>query len=1170
MPNASILNPLPQDAPDYAQILDASGIGLWEYDHLTGRARVNAPIAAMLGYADADSPTVPDDWFALVHPEDQLQVRARMDAALLPDNPLYEASFRMRRRDGRWLRVRSRGRAIARDAAAGQPLRTAGTLIDIGERDALEQELAGREEDLHLVMDSLDEVFWISDLDLQRIIYINPAYERIWGRPVAELYANPLSFLDAIHPEDLDSFLTELARQRQGLPSEGEYRILRPDGSVRWIWDRSFPVVAPDGSIARSVGLARDISARKHSEDEVRRLNAILEERVSQCATELETSVRQHQESEGRFRDAIAASNVGLWDWHLQTDTVHFSAAFAATLDAYVWELPQCWKDLLHADDRERAIAGTLRELLQSGRCEQEFRFRFRNRGERWILSRGKVVDRDAAGKPLRAIGTLTDIHDLKLAEALNRKLAAIIEASSDMIATASHEGLVDYINPAGRALLGIDPLEPLERARIEAHHPDWAYRRVKEEGIPAALAHGQWMGDTALLGPDGSEIPVSQLILAQPDPLTGQIEYLSTICRDLSERIRANAALQQLQQEQELILDSVPALIWYKDTANRILRVNAAVAQSLGLPKSRIEGHHSAEFYPDDAERYYRDDLIVIETGVPRYGIDEPYRLPSGERRWIRTDKIPLKDAAGRVTCILAMAIDITARKAAEDALRISQDDLSRAQAVGKIGSWRLDVRHDVLIWSAEAHRIFGIPPGESLSYGTFLSTVHPEDREAVDRQWQAALQGEPYDIEHRAIVNGQVKWLRQKAELEFDDRGELLGGFGTTQDITEHKLTEEALRESDRRKDEFIAILAHELRNPLAPIKNAVQILEHPDLDASRLAWLRHVIERQVDSLTKLVDDLLDVSRIGRGKIALRRESLAVADIVAAAVESCQPLIDARRHELILSLPSELPRIDGDPLRLEQVLSNLLNNAATYTEPGGKIQLTVQQEGDEIVVRVTDTGIGISPSMLDKIFDLFVQADRSRQDAQGGLGIGLSLAKQLVTLHGGTLTAASEGAGKGSEFSLRLPLGSERIETMPSVSQSGGAVIASGRRILLADDNPDVLESLAMLLELMGHEVRTARNGLEAVATATTFQPDLILLDLGMPELDGYDTCRRLRAAPSGHAGVMIAAISGWGQDRHKEATRAAGFDRHLVKPVDIGALTCLLNALPAGISG
>ncbi|MBK5967080.1 hypothetical protein CCR95_24175 [Thiocystis minor] len=1029
MPNASILNPLVQDATDYAQILDASGIGLWEYDHLTGRGRVNAPIATMLGYADPDSPAVPDDWFALVHPEDWSQVRARMDAALLPGNPLYEGSFRMRRGDGRWLRVQSRGRAIERDAT-GRPLRTAGTLTDISEQDALEQDLAECEERL-------------------------------------------------------------------------------------------------------------------------------------QCTAELETSVRQRLESEGRFRDAVAASNVGLWDWNLQTDAMHFNAAFAAMLDADALELPRCWKDLLHADDRECAIISALRDLRQSGQCEQECRFRFRTRGERWILCRGKVVEWDAAGAPLRAIGTITDIDDLKRAEALNRKLAAIIEASSDLIATASPEGQIDYINPAGRALLGIDPLEPLKRVSIEDYHPDWAYRRVKEEGVPAALAHGRWLGDTALLGRDGSEIPVSQLILAQPALITGQVEYFSTICRDLSERIRADAALQQLQQEQELILDSVPALIWYKDTANRILRVNAAVARSLGLPKSRIEGRHSAEFYPDDAERYYRDDLIVIETGAPRYGIDEPNRLPSGERRWICTDKIPLTDATGQVTGILVMAIDNTARKATEDALHISQDDLRRAQAVGKIGSWRLDVRHDALTWSAETHRIFGMSPGVPLSYETFLSTVHPEDRDAVDQRWRTCLQGEPYDIEHRVIVDGQVKWLRQKAELEFDDRGELLGGFGTTQDITESKLAEEALRESDRRKDEFIAILAHELRNPLAPIKNAVQIQRHAGLDDATLVWSRDVIERQVDHLTQLVDDLLDISRISRGKIALQRESLVVADIVARAVESCRPLIDARRHALTLSLPSPSPRVDGDPVRLAQVLSNLLHNAAVYTEPGGRILLTVRQEGGEVVLSVKDTGIGIAPALLGQVFDLFVQADRLHQDAHGGLGIGLNLARQLVDLHGGTIAVESEGIGQGSEFSVRLPVGTAPVEAVARVTPPVAAVALPRHRVLIADDNADVLESLALLLDLMGQEVRTARNGLEAVEIAAEFQPELILLDLGMPELNGYDACRRLRAERSGRAGVMIVALSGWGQDRQKELTREAGFDRHLVKPIGLGELQGLLNA-------
>lgn len=613
------------------------------------------------------------------------------------------------------------------------------------------------------------------------------------------------------------------------------------------------------------------------------------------------------------------------------------------------------------------------------------------------------------------------------------------------------------------------------------------------------------------------------------------------------------------LQQEQALILDHVPALIWYKDTANLLLRVNTAVARLLGLPKEQIEGRHTSEFYPEEADRYYQDDLIVIQTGEPRLGIVEPQRLPSGERRWIRTDKIPLKDAFGQVTRILVMALDITAQKEIEEALRISQDDLNRAQSVARIGSWRLDVRRDVLTWSDENYHLFGMPLGSPLSYATFLSAVHPEDRERVDQAWQAALNGEQYEIEHRVIVAGETKWFREKAELEFDDRGQLLGGFGTTQDVTERRGAAEARREADRCKDEFLAILAHELRNPLAPIKNATEIMRMSRDDAT-LNRCRELIERQVEHLTHLVDDLLDIARISRGRIELKSMPLSVADIVERAIETSQPLIDARRHRLTVRLSPDRLYVAGDLIRLAQVVSNLLHNAVKFTEPGGHIRLSVEQEGSEAVLRVSDTGIGISPAMIDSIFEMFVQADSSRNKAHGGLGIGLSFARQIVILHGGTLTATSAGEGCGSEFVVRLPRLANPVQAPAKTTQDAAA---SRHRILVADDNADVADSLAMLLDILGQEVRVARDGLEAVQIADEFQPELILLDLGMPRLDGYGACRRLRAEQS-HRRVIIAALSGWGQPQDKTATEAAGFDHHLVKPASLPDLQHLLETL------
>ena len=893
----------------------------------------------------------------------------------------------------------------------------------------------------------------------------------------------------------------------------------------------------------------------------------------------------------------LDAGATGLWEYHHRDGLPRWCTRVAAMLGRCQAQRPgDGWLALVHPQDRpelrhwiDAAVAGDLPVV------EAHFRIQHQDGEWRWLRGRGRVIERDAAGAPVRSAGTLCDITEQQWAErenqrldrerservaqepteldaqprkrhkrteAPNWRLAAIIEASTDLIASGTLTGRIDYINQAGRALLGIDALDDLGQMRIADCFPSWAYQRIITEGLAAAKRHGQWLGDTALKRYDGIEVPVSQLVMVHRGDETGDIEFITTICRDLSERLKTEEALRQMQQEQELILDSLPALVWYKDTTNRILLANQAVADSLGLPKAQIEGRNCAELYPAEADRYYQDDLTVIQTGAPRLGIEEPYRLPSGEQRWIRTDKVPLKDASGRVLRILVMALDITRQKTVEAALRISQDDLQRAQAVGKIGSWRLDVQRNVLTWSEETHRIFGIPVGTPMTYETFLSAIHPDDQAAVNQAWLAAIQGEPYDIEHRASVDGQVKWIHEKAELEFSDGGKLLGGFGTSQDITERKRIDEALRDVDRRKDEFLAVLAHELRNPLAPIRSATDILARSADDGAAVAWCRELIERQVQHLTRLVDDLLDIARISSGKIELHQELLAVADIVQRAVETSRPLIAARRHDLFLHLPAKPLGVKGDLIRLAQVISNLLNNSAKYSEPGGRIDLSVAQEGDTIVLRVKDAGIGIPTAMLDRVFDMFAQVNRSRERCPGGLGIGLNIVRQLLALHGGTIAAQSAGEGTGAEFIVRLPRVSAPTPAA-APSRSEPATRPVHRRILVADDDVDVADSLTLLLDILGHEVRTARDGMEALEIAALFKPELVLMDLGMPRLNGYDTCRRLRAEPAG-AGVVIVALSGWGQDRHHQATAAAGFDLHLVKPVGLADLQGLIDRL------
>jgi len=392
-------------------------------------------------------------------------------------------------------------------------------------------------------------------------------------------------------------------------------------------------------------------------------------------------------------------------------------------------------------------------------------------------------------------------------------------------------------------------------------------------------------------------------------------------------------------------------------------------------------------------------------------------------------------------------------------------------------------------------------------------------------------------------------------------DGRGRVVGVVLVFRDITERRASEQRLHENDRRKDEFLAMLAHELRNPLAPIRNAAHTLTLLGQPDERLRWVSGVIERQVGLLTRLVDDLLDVSRITSGKITLQRERVAVAAVIAQAVETARPAAESRHENLAVEVADDVGVVDGDPARLIQVVSNLLDNAIKYSEEDGQVRLTARAEAQEVVIVVRDEGVGMDAELLPHVFDLFIQADRSLERRQGGLGIGLTLVRRLVEMHGGRVEVASDGAGRGSEFTIRLP----RLTldaAAPAAARAAAREVLSGpaRRVLVVDDQPDSTDSLALLLRLRGHEVSTAADGPGAVDEFLRSKPEVVFLDLGLPGMSGYDVARRLRAMPEGRD-VRLVAVTGYGTEADRERTRAAGFDLHLAKPVDPHAVEALL---------
>jgi CheY-like chemotaxis protein len=385
-----------------------------------------------------------------------------------------------------------------------------------------------------------------------------------------------------------------------------------------------------------------------------------------------------------------------------------------------------------------------------------------------------------------------------------------------------------------------------------------------------------------------------------------------------------------------------------------------------------------------------------------------------------------------------------------------------------------------------------------------------------------------------------------------------------GIIDDFTERKHAEEALREADRRKDEFLATLAHELRNPLAPICNAVELLRRANGNGTLMEQACSMMERQLAQMVRLIDDLLDISRITRGRLQLRKERVELAAVVRSAVEAARPFIDAQAHQLTVTLPPEAIYLDADPIRLAQVFSNLLNNAAKYTEKGGHIWLTAERQGSELVVSVRDTGIGIGPEHLPRLFEMFSQVAPALERSQGGLGIGLALVRGLVELHGGRVEARSAGLGKGSEFIVHLPMVVDMPMPVTQEPVQGEKHRAGPKcRILVVDDNRDAADSMVMMLRMTGHETEIAYDGLEAVQAAAAFRPDIVLLDIGLPKMNGYEVARHIRSQPWGK-GMALIALTGWGQEEDKRRALEAGFDHHLTKPVEAVALEKLLSRM------
>ena len=643
------------------------------------------------------------------------------------------------------------------------------------------------------------------------------------------------------------------------------------------------------------------------------------------------------------------------------------------------------------------------------------------------------------------------------------------------------------------------------------------------------------------------------------------------------TEALQKAAAYAQAQAgELEQLMQTVPVAVWVAhDPGCEVITANAAGHALLRVPSGGVIPLSAPADAPSGCRLLRHGVALALdELPMQRVGrsgrpiVDETLEVAyaDGSRRDILLSAVPLLRADGSVRGVLATGIDITERNRAAQALRSSEQRLQLALSIGASATWDLDLDTGLSHWSDSHFALLGLEPTPDRMAGarTWVSAVLAEDLPAVQAEWaRAEAEHDVFRSEHRLrrADDGSVLWARAAGQFLYDEAGRAHRFLGVWYEITALKEAERTLHEADRLKDQFLATLAHELRNPLAPLRHSIELLQRDGGRAELRRQALATMDRQVNQLVRLVDDLLDASRINRDRLLLQRVPVTATEIVRHAVEASAPALQAAEVELQTVVPDERLPLHADPARLTQLLCNLLTNACKFTDRGGLVRLVVERRRRQVQITVEDNGVGISAQALPTIFDMFSQVDATRSRAQGGLGIGLALARRLAEMHGGSLTAHSAGLGLGARFTLRLPL-APGVDAAPAVARPRPAQgPVARRRVLVVDDNHDAADSLAAILLLDGHEVRIARDGAQALDTAQAFRPEVVVLDIGLPDIDGYAVCAALRQQPWGRE-ARVVALTGWGQDPDRRRSQEAGFDAHLLKPVDPNALRSVLG--------
>jgi PAS domain S-box-containing protein len=1106
--------------PGLAWIKDADGRYLFANDaaeRAFGRSRED-----LYGRTDAE----------LFPPETAAQFRANDEAALRAEFGV-ETIETLDHQDGVHHSLVSK---FPIPGPEGAPAMIGGMAIDVTMRLEAERALRDSEARFRAIMTNAPVAIFIKDLE-GRYTLANPLASEALGRPEgAEGYTDH----ELLSKEAADNIRqVDLQIMSSGRPTEQEESVER-DGYRGEFLSVKFPLRDGEGQIIGVCGVAVDMTERKRAQQAL-------------------------HESDQRLRLATQTGKLGVWDWDIENDRISWSESLYAihgVSPEWFTETVGDFSALVHPDDRE-LVARSIQDAMHAeAPYELEFRA-VRPDGEViWLFTNAAVLRRN--GQPIRMLGATMDITERKRGEvelrASEERFRTLASHAPVGIFRTEPNGDNVFVNESWCEMAGITVEEARGQGWLRAVHPE------DRERVAAGWGEATSHGDTSAAEfrfqrPDG----VVTWLQGNAAPLRGAdgeiTGYIGTVA-DITQHKRAEDALRNSERMYRAIGESIDYGVWVCDAQGRNIYSSDSFLQLVGLTQEECAGSGWANvLHPDDVEQTLLAWQQCVRAGMP-WDCEHRFRGVDGRWRPVLARGVPVRDDQGEITAWVGINLDISELKQAENELRESEARFRSMADNAPVLIWIHGVGGCQYVNREYLRFVNG--KFEDVAGMNWADYIHPEDRDSYIAAYLDAFERHaPFEAQVRLRrADGEYRWLSSTGAPRLRPDGTFLGHVGCSVDVTEIKQSEAALREADRRKDDFLAMLGHELRNPLAGIVTGAQVLKLIDLPASARE-MQGVISRQASHMSQIVDDLLDVSRIARGKLTLRHQHVNLSQLVRDAVDDYRRSNDYSPKELHYSLPLVDVWAWADPTRITQAITNIVHNSFKFSSRPHETVVTLTADPRERVasIAVTDRGIGMTRETIRRIFEPFSQADTSLERSRGGLGLGLALAKGLVELHGGTLSAESPGLGEGSVFTLTLP-----CEDQPAGedAQSQGSASRS-LRVLLIDDRRDAILPLSRMLQIQGHEVVTAMDGRAGIAKALEFLPEVILCDIGLPgELNGYDVSKQLRQMPE-FANSYLVAVTGYGQEEDRRQAREAGFDYHLPKPLEQAHVIDLMTRMP-----